>query len=394
MKVLVSAFSCRPGWGSEPEVGFRAVLAAAERHRVWVLTSDDGADDLRRGLATAGAAQPVEVVSVPFGSDEHALGATRFHVWYDRWQRRVAEVAVDIHRQVDLDLVHHVTFATTWTRVGVAAVPRPLVWGPVGGGVEPPRLLWGTLGARGAAEALARSLGRRAMTVLPHTGVPLGTHVLAQNATTAARLRPHRATVVSNATALDVTELPVASARSREIAVVGRLVAWKGGTLAIRALREVRTPDASLAFYGAGPDEDRLRAAARRAGVADRVTFHGWRPRTTILEHIAAAGVLLHPSLHEEAGMVIAEALAAGTPVVALDHGGPPQVVRAWPEGPWRLVPPGPPARTARALAQAVDAALATPSPVGRPPVPPVSRLADAVLAAYERARPQVSAPR
>jgi hypothetical protein len=38
MRVLLSAFTCSPELGSEPRVGFQAMLAAARYHKVWVLT--------------------------------------------------------------------------------------------------------------------------------------------------------------------------------------------------------------------------------------------------------------------------------------------------------------------------------------------------------------------
>ena len=44
----MSALACKPGRGSELEVGFRAMLAAARRHEVWVLTNADSIPS-RRG---------------------------------------------------------------------------------------------------------------------------------------------------------------------------------------------------------------------------------------------------------------------------------------------------------------------------------------------------------
>ncbi len=68
MKILMSALACEPGKGSELEVGFQAMLAAARQHDVWVLTNKDtlpavaraiedrperGADSPRRGSTSA-----------------------------------------------------------------------------------------------------------------------------------------------------------------------------------------------------------------------------------------------------------------------------------------------------------------------------------------------------
>ena len=51
MKGLLSAYACEPGKGSEPEVGLRTVVAAAQRHDVWVITRQNNLPSLRAHLA-------------------------------------------------------------------------------------------------------------------------------------------------------------------------------------------------------------------------------------------------------------------------------------------------------------------------------------------------------
>ncbi|MDQ3643863.1 MAG: glycosyltransferase family 1 protein, partial [Actinomycetota bacterium] len=163
MRVLLSAFSCEPGKGSEQEVGLRTVLAAAACHDVWVLTWDGGATALRDHLAGHPQEHRIHVVPIPLATEFRRLGFFSYHWYYDRWQREAAERATELHRRVGFDVVHHVTHSTVWTRVGVGAVPRPLVWGPVGGGVEAPLSLLTELGAKGLAENAARVVGRRVL---------------------------------------------------------------------------------------------------------------------------------------------------------------------------------------------------------------------------------------
>jgi glycosyltransferase involved in cell wall biosynthesis len=84
-------------------------------------------------------------------------------------------------------------------------------------------------------------------------------------------------------------------------------------------------PNWRLLICGDGPDAQRLESLVRRVGVADRVTFLGWQPRSELWRLMRdEADVFLFPSLHEEGGWVIVEARAAGLPVVCLDRGGPP----------------------------------------------------------------------
>jgi len=74
---------------------------------------------------------------------------------------------------------------------------------------------------------------------------------------------------------------------------------------------------------GNGNDLNSLQATAHTLGVSDRVEFHGWVGRDRRDAVFASSGVLMMPSLCDEAfGMVGIEAFAKGTPVVAYDVGG------------------------------------------------------------------------
>jgi hypothetical protein len=70
MKILLSALACDPGKGSELEVGFRALLAAASRHEVWVLTNSAAVPTVRRALDEYGYADRVHLEGIYFEVDD------------------------------------------------------------------------------------------------------------------------------------------------------------------------------------------------------------------------------------------------------------------------------------------------------------------------------------
>ena len=390
MRVLLSAFSCEPGKGSEPEVGLQTLLAAAAHHEVWVLTSDTGAPALRRFLEAHELGPRIHLEPIPFGIGlDDGLHLLTFHRHYDRWQRRASERALELERHIGFDVVHHATMSTIWTRVGVAAVRKPLVWGPVGGGVEPPLGLLSELGLRGLLDDMLRVSSRRLLARLPamRRAPRTAAVVFAQNRETARRLHAAgKVAVLPNATVVELGAIRPAGDRTQDVALVGRIVGWKGGHLALRALRHVTHPDAILRVYGEGPDRARLQRAARRWNLADRIQFEGWVPRSTLLAHIARAGVLVHPSFHDDAPLSVAEALSLGTPVVCLKHGGPAEVVTRWPTSPSRLIVPRGAEATARQIAEAIDEFLYHPHPIRTSPIGAETSFAAALLDGYDQA--------
>jgi glycosyltransferase involved in cell wall biosynthesis len=401
MKVLLSALACEPGKGSEPEVGYRTMLAVAFQHDVWVLTLSDTLPVLERALEGSPYADRIHLHGIDFGISSEAFDqqtAFEYHRRYDRWQQAAGEVALQLDRAVDFDLVHHVTLSAYWTRTGVAVVPKPLVWGPIGGGVRTPLLLLPKLGARGIAEESVRFLVRRLLGRLPHVRRPQETSavVLAQNEATAHMWhRRQDIRVVSNGTSVVIDTRPQAPVRRREILFVGRLIPWKSPMLALRAFRHMKEGDAVLVFYGKGQERGRLERAARAWGLANRVRFMGWRPRAEVLEALATSSALVHPAVHEEAGLSVAEALSLGTPAVCLEHGGPPMLAAQWPRTPSILVRPARPRATARRIAAALDHFVSTPAPIPEGPIAPRSSFQGALLRAYDvamKAAPGVTA--
>lgn len=100
-----------------------------------------------------------------------------------------------------------------------------------------------------------------------------------------------------------------------------------------------RYPDLRLRIAGRGRDAPRVEEVARRLGIAPNVEVLGPVDEAKRDELFSSAAVLVMPSRFEGFGMVAAEAMAAGLPVVASDVDSLPEVVAAPAGG--VLVPPG-----------------------------------------------------
>jgi rhamnosyl/mannosyltransferase len=97
---------------------------------------------------------------------------------------------------------------------------------------------------------------------------------------------------------------------------IGRLVAYKGIDILLRALE--RVPDLRLDVVGSGPEGPRLRTLAQALAVSDRVRWYGEYPDEDLPRRMADADFLVLPSVtvEEMFGLVVLEAMAAGRPVI------------------------------------------------------------------------------
>ena len=170
---------------------------------------------------------------------------------------------------------------------------------------------------------------------------------------------------------------------------VGNLYASKGHATVLAALArlEPRRRDVAYVVVGDGPEEGRLKARARELGLTDQVTFLGWRPHDEVLALMARADAFVLPSAPEGFGLVYAEAMAQGTPVVACRGEGPDDFVDDGVSG--LLVPPDDAAAVARAITRLLDdpTAAARMAQAGRAAVSALTwrRNAEHQLEIYER---------
>ncbi|MDP2171349.1 MAG: glycosyltransferase family 4 protein [Rhodocyclaceae bacterium] len=111
------------------------------------------------------------------------------------------------------------------------------------------------------------------------------------------------------------------------IASVGHLIERKGHHLVIEALAQI--PDAELYLVGGGEEDSRLRALADQLGITNRVHFLGAMPQAKLRTLYSAVDCLVLASSREGWANVLLEAMACGTPVVATNVWGTPEVVAA-----------------------------------------------------------------
>ncbi|MFL5950800.1 MAG: glycosyltransferase family 4 protein [Gaiellaceae bacterium] len=156
---------------------------------------------------------------------------------------------------------------------------------------------------------------------------------------------PERVSVLPNPVPADLPESD-APRNGRMLAFAGRLTAQKSLGRALEAV--AGTEGVRLVIAGEGPDRGALEERARELGIDDRVEFLGAQPRSRVVELFRSADASILSSSWENFPHTVVEALAVGTPVLAMEAGGVAEVVRDGVNG--LLVPPGDTAALADAV--------------------------------------------
>ncbi len=335
MKVLISAYACEPGKGSEPMVGWCWANEISKLgHKVWVMTRANNRSTIQAYEENHGS---TGIEFVYFDLPRLFLKLKRLpggiYPYYYLWQLIAFFHAFRLQRAIGFDRVHQLTFVSIRFPTFMTLLGVPSILGPMGGGERSPH-------------SLRRALGLRFWLLDTWRSVVLLFH----------RLDPVRALGMTFASQLcatteqSVETLPwwvrkrtqvlpaIACAGSEQVSddrpvnqriellYAGLHKDWKGLRLGMRALQRAQSTsdvDYHLTVVGRGKDHQLWRREVKQLGLQKHVEFIDWMPRDKLLELYGTKDAFLFPSLHDSGGLVVLEAMARGLPVICLACGGP-----------------------------------------------------------------------
>jgi 1,2-diacylglycerol 3-alpha-glucosyltransferase len=255
----------------------------------------------------------IRIPSVPFAFQPEMRLAALYSAHADRLVRRA-----------NLDIVHsHDPFAIGLYGLAVAKRYRlPYVHTYHTLYPEYVHYIWETRFTRAMAERLSREFCDQCDLVLaPSTKIAQALHrwgVTAPVTTLATGVDASRFGTRDEGAVAAFRERFRFARSDRLLIFVGRLGLEKDIDTLVEAVGRLRTPSARLAIVGDGPHRAELERHVDRLGLADRVTFTGYLQRDDIVAAYHASEALFFASTSETQGLVIAEAMAAGLPVVAV----------------------------------------------------------------------------
>ena len=152
MRVLVFAYACEPGEGSEPGAGWAFARMLTRLGDVTVITRANNQGAIEAGLDQIPERDRLRFVYVdlPAWARAWKRGGHGIHLYSVLWQWAALREARTLGPSSRWDLVWHATLANAWLGSVAPLAGSPAVVGPVGGGVTVPLRAFGVLGARGS----------------------------------------------------------------------------------------------------------------------------------------------------------------------------------------------------------------------------------------------------
>jgi glycosyltransferase involved in cell wall biosynthesis len=334
--ILATAYAINPYKGSEDGMGWNFTLQMARFNKVIAVTRENNREHIEKYMAE----QPNKLYDniqflyydLPYWMRFWKKGGRGAMLYYLMWQRGI--VSFIEKQQLKFDITHNLNFHNDWTPSFLWKLKKPFVWGPVGHHPQiPTQYLKPYAFSYRIKECLTWWVKQYFWKFSPALSDTKkhANHVICMNSSVpnALKISTQYAIIPSVATQDFGWKEPEIKSEKFSVISAGRFVPLKGFDLTIRAFakffHELDIKDQSkceLCLVGSGPEESFLKALAEGLSVKQNIKFISWIERKELMEKFKEASAFLFPS-HEGAGMVVAEALSFGLPIVCLANEGP-----------------------------------------------------------------------
>lgn len=142
-------------------------------------------------------------------------------------------------------------------------------------------------------------------------------------------IKPGKIVVTGNPVDTELFQKGEIGLRSKQFLFVSRLDEFKGGLRTVKAFHSVmgQLSGWNLVIGGDGEEKEKIERYIDVNGLRERVSLTGWLTKKEYAELLMKSSVFVFPSRHESFGLVAAEALSAGVPVIATNKTAPKEYI-------------------------------------------------------------------
>lgn len=344
LRVLVLGSDCHPTRVSIPYVTYSHAAALAELHDVTLVAADHVEDDLRRASAPF---RSIEIVRTPRPLErikEPALRrikpdsqiktafaypfsmAFEWRAWRQLRHRIAAREFDVVLRVLPMSAVVPSPFAR-FLRKG----PIPFVIGPLNGGLPWPP---GFTQIAKTKTWIANLRNLHQFMPFARSTYRYAAAIICGSSQICSEFVPYHDKVFFipepgiDRSLCSEDSRTTAPGELLQLTFVGGLVPWKACDLALRgAASLLQKGRARFTVVGDGQERQNLERLTKSLGIDHSVTFTGWLKHPEVFSRLRASDVFVFPSLKENGGGVVFQALACGAVPIVVDFGGPGDIV-------------------------------------------------------------------
>lgn len=338
MKILVSAYACRPGMGSEPAVGWNWVVEYSKLCELVVMTNYTNEPYITTYLEQ----HKGDLATVRF---IYIKPTAKVEIWYKEWermerpyymlwQRAALKVARGIVKKENFDYVQHITYVSCVMPTYMYKLNIPFIYGPVSGGEGIPTAINYPFSIK---EHIIEQIRTATQKITKLSGnfqscCRAAKYIVAVTNETKDMVPQEYRSKVIVFQAIGLSDNMIIKTKKalrvgrKHFLIAGRMLSWKGFKIGIEAFVDAikQGVDAELTVLGTGNEALKEKLKSISGQYMDKyIKFVDAVNYSKMQAFYDQHDVLINCSLRDSGCLIVMEAMGRGLPVICIDTGGP-----------------------------------------------------------------------
>ena len=337
MKILINAYACSPGMGSEPGMAWNWVSNLAKSCELHIITEGEFREKIETVVPTLEQGGNMHFYYNPVSEEIRKMcwnqGDWRFYKYYREWQWKTYLMAKDICSKEQIDILHQLNMigfrepGYLWQLSKENGVP--FVWGPVDAKDKFPVAYLDGAGLKtklfmrlkNFLTGIQLRYSKRVLLAARQSSVIFSA---SSNSQRSFKKYMNIDSPLLNETGCYVQDNPIVDKTDKEtfdVLWVGKMDFRKQLALALQTVAKSENNKLRLHIMGGG-DAESYQSLAKSYGIADKCIWHGAVSHDEVQDIMQKSDIFLFTSVAEGTPHVVLEAISNNLPVVCFDTCG------------------------------------------------------------------------
>lgn len=337
MKILINAYACSPGMGSEPGMAWNWVSNLAKSCELHIITEGEFREKIETVVPTLEQGGNMHFYYNPVSEEIRKMcwnqGDWRFYKYYREWQWKTYLMAKDICQKEHIDILHQLNMigfrepGYLWKLSEENGVP--FVWGPVDAKDKFPVAYLDGAGLKtklfmrlkNFLTGIQLRYSKRVLLAARQSSVIFSA---SSNSQRSLKKYMNIDSPLLNETGCYVQDHPIVDKTDKEtfdVLWVGKMDFRKQLALALQTVAKSENNKLRLHIMGGG-DAESYQSLAKSYGIADKCIWHGAVSHDEVQDIMQKSDIFLFTSVAEGTPHVVLEAISNNLPVVCFDTCG------------------------------------------------------------------------
>lgn len=347
LSILINAYACSPGMGSEPGMAWNWCVNLAKYCELHIVTEGEFRDRIEAVLPTLPQGANMHFYYNPVSDKIRQMcwnqGDWRFYKYYKEWQKKTYLIAKEICGKRKIDVLHQLNMigfrepGYLWKLSRETGIP--FVWGPIGGLKQFPLKyadggglkMKAFMALKNALNILQLKYDRRVDAAIRQASLLISS--IPDSYKAIKKYKKRESVVIPETGCFDETivsdYLKRFEGETLNVMWVGKFDFRKRLDIVIKTLAKTESTNIRLKVFGSGTPEqiNNAKALASKLNVNGQITWMGNRPNYEIKREMARADLFLFTSVSEDTSTVVLEAISSHLPVLCFDTCGMSSVI-------------------------------------------------------------------